>query len=59
MRMHVHVTSPEGEAKIWIEPAVELALHRGLREVEIREILHIIEEWKHEIRDHWQRHFRS
>ena len=57
--MHVHVTAPDGEAKIWMEPAVELALHRGLRDVEIREILHIIQERHDEIRDHWQRHFRS
>lgn len=24
-RMHVHVVSPEGEAKFWIEPTVALA----------------------------------
>jgi hypothetical protein len=40
--MHVHVTSPDGEAKIWMEPAVELALNRGLRDIEIREIIRVI-----------------
>jgi len=29
-RMHVHVQSPEGEIKIWLEPEVELARSYGL-----------------------------
>jgi hypothetical protein len=56
-RMHVHVTSPDGEAKIWVEPAVELALNRGLKDIEIREILLIIQERHNEIKHHWHRHF--
>ena len=24
-RLHIHVESPEGEAKFWIEPKIELA----------------------------------
>jgi hypothetical protein len=42
-RMHAHVTFPDGEANIWMEPAVELALNRGLRDIEIREIIEIIQ----------------
>ena len=30
-RMHVHVQAPEGEAKFWLEPAIELAHNYGLR----------------------------
>ncbi len=41
--MHAHVTFPDGEANIWMEPAVELALNRGLRDIEIREIIEIIQ----------------
>lgn len=55
--MHVHVTSPDGEAKIWMEPAVELALNRGLKDIQIREILLIIQERHDEIKYHWHRHF--
>jgi hypothetical protein len=29
-RMHVHVLSPDGEAKFWIEPTIELAMNKGL-----------------------------
>jgi hypothetical protein len=58
-RMHVHVTSPDGEAKIWIEPVVELALNRGLRDIEVREIIQIIQDRHDEIKKHWHRHFRG
>jgi len=29
-RMHIHVISPEGEAKFWIEPKIEIARSIGL-----------------------------
>ena len=58
-RMHVHVTSPDGEAKIWIEPVVELALNRGLRDIEVREIIQIIQDRHDEIKKHWHCHFRG
>jgi len=29
-RMHVHVQCAEGEAKYWLEPAIELAQNYGL-----------------------------
>ena len=56
-RIHVHVTCPDGEAKFWLEPAVELALNKGLRDGEVRELIHIIQERHNEIREHWHRHF--
>ena len=28
--MHVHVGSPDGEAKFWLEPRLSLATHTGL-----------------------------
>ena len=30
-RKHVHVSSPEGQAKFWIEPVVALADYSGFR----------------------------
>ncbi len=56
-RMHVHVFSPDGEAKFWIEPQIELAVSKGLRGVELNELQRIIEEHQDEIRQHWHRHF--
>ena len=57
--MHVHVFSPDGEAKFWLEPTVELALNKGLKPVELTELKRIVEERQNEIRNHWQQHFGS
>ena len=56
-RKHVHVYSPDGEAKFWIEPSVELAVSKGLKDKEIGEIYKIVEDRIDEIRDSWNRHF--
>lgn len=58
-RMHVHVVSPDGEAKFWLEPQIELALSKGYKSVELSELQRIVEERRDEIRDHWQRHFQG
>lgn len=55
--MH-HVVSPDGEAKFWVEPQIELAVAKGLSTVELNELRRIIEERQDEIRQHWHRHFR-
>ena len=57
--MHVHVISPEGEAKFWLEPAIELAVNQGIGSIELRELKELVEERQNEIREHWRRHFRS
>lgn len=41
-RIHVHVQCPQGEAKFWLEPRLELARSQGLSEREIRIIENII-----------------
>jgi hypothetical protein len=56
--MHVHVFSPDGEAKFWLEPQIELAVSKGLKSVELNELRRLIEERHDEIREHWNRHFR-
>lgn len=58
-RMHVHVWSPDGEAKIWLEPKIELAVNKGLKQSEINELLEITEERIHEIKENWRKHFSS
>jgi len=57
-RMHVHVWCPDGEAKIWLEPEVELAVQQGLKENEVNDLLNVTEERIDEIRQSWQDHFR-
>jgi len=56
-RMHVHVLGKEGEAKVWIEPAIELANSRGLSAKTLGFALRQIEEREGEIREAWNRHF--
>ena len=55
----MHVISPDGEAKFWLDPHVELAVNKGLGSVELNEIRRVIEERHDEIREHWRRHFGS
>ncbi len=55
--MHVHVRSPEGEAKFWMEPAIELAANFGFTEREVARIVRILEERQDEVRQAWRRHF--
>lgn len=55
----MHVVSPDGEAKFWLDPQIELAMNKGLASVELSEIRRVIEERHNEIREHWRRHFGS
>ncbi|HEX5398516.1 MAG TPA: DUF4160 domain-containing protein [Verrucomicrobiae bacterium] len=57
--MHVHVISPDSEAKFWLEPEIELAFSKGFGTTEVNELNTIVEERQNEIRDSWQRHFQG
>ena len=56
-RPHVHVQHSTGEAKVWLEPRVELALNYGLSPARITTALRIVREHEDEVRAAWQRHF--
>jgi len=55
-RMHVHVKGPDGDAKFWLEPKVELAIQHGLAGHQVSEIRQLVEEHRDEIRNAWQQH---
>jgi len=55
--MHVHVGSPHGEAKFWLEPAIELARNYGLGDAELKAAQRLVEEHEREIREAWIEHF--
>jgi len=55
--MHVHVKSPNGEAKFWMEPTIELAKNYGLTARQIQAALKSIQEHQDEIREAWVAHF--
>jgi hypothetical protein len=54
---HVHVSHPDGEAKFWITPAVELARNIGLSSTRIKEAERLVESRQQEIIDAWNNHF--
>ena len=56
-RQHIHVFSPEGEAKFWLEPSVEVPVSKGISEVSLKRIERIIIDRKEEIVHAWNRHF--
>ena len=58
-RMHVHVSSSDGEAKFWLEPIVALAQYFKLSKKELKDIQNIVEERCDEIRKAWEEHFQN
>ncbi len=56
-RMHIHVISPEGEAKFWIEPEIEIARSTGLNKQQINMLFNLIKQKENEIRNSWKEHF--
>jgi hypothetical protein len=58
-RMHVHVHGQNGEAKLWLEPRIELAQNYGLSEKDLNSALRLVQEHENEIRNAWNIHFGS
>jgi hypothetical protein len=56
--MHVHVYHETGEAKIWLEPDVQVAENHGLSERRLATALRLAREHTDEIRAAWEAHFR-
>ena len=48
-RLHIHIQSAEGEAKYWLDPAIELARNHGLSGQDLSRIEDLIEEREREI----------
>jgi len=53
----VHVSCADGEAKFWLDPAVELVKNHDLSNVQVGEIQKIVEERKDELIAAWRCHF--
>ncbi len=58
-RMHVHVRSPDGEAKFWLEPQIELAKNQRLSQTQLAQIQSIVEARAHDLIAAWKEHFRD
>ena len=58
-RIHIHVTSPHGEAKFWIEPTIALSAYSGFSKSQLNRLQKLVEEHKSEIVKAWQKHFKA
>ncbi|MQM32300.1 MAG: hypothetical protein CRU78_18075 [Candidatus Accumulibacter phosphatis] len=56
-RIHVDAQGKNGEAKFWLEPAIEPAQHIGLAPRETNEALRLVQEHQDDIRSAWHKHF--
>lgn len=58
-RIHVHISSPKGEAKFSLEPTTSLADFEGYKERELRQLQILVDSRKHEIIKAWKKHFKG
>ncbi len=58
-RRYVHVLGPDGEAKFWLEPDIELAKNHRLSDVQLTKIGKIVEDHKDGLISAWDSHFRN
>ncbi len=56
--MHIHVQTPDGEAKFWMEPKIELAKTIGLKPKELGKLREIIEKHQEIIINEWNRNHK-
>jgi hypothetical protein len=58
-RMHLHVATPDGLAKFWLEPIVALVDYYGLNPKHLARLARTVEEHQEELKDAWRRHFSA
>ncbi len=57
VRRHVHIATPDGTAKFWLEPTVALDSYHGISPRTLRKLDALVREHEHELRTAWNRHF--
>jgi hypothetical protein len=55
-RMHVHVYQENIQAKIWLEPKIELAKNNGFSEKQINEIISIVKNNEKDFKQKYREH---
>jgi hypothetical protein len=55
-RMHVHIQTPEGVAKFWLEPIVGYADSYNLTQRTLRELAALVEENADDFKKAWKKH---
>ncbi len=56
-RRHIHVSSSDGEVKVWLEPEIEVAKVINLTTEQVNSILKVVKNHEEEINDSWNKHF--
>lgn len=56
-RKHIHVSSSNGEAKIWLEPEIAIAKVIELSNQDVNKILELVKDHLEEINEFWNKHF--
>ncbi|MBW4481519.1 MAG: DUF4160 domain-containing protein [Tildeniella torsiva UHER 1998/13D] len=56
-RVHIHISCPDGEAKFWLEPDIELATNHKLSRVQLKQIEKLVEEHYDDFRNAWNHYF--
>jgi hypothetical protein len=57
LRMHIHVICPDGEAKLWLEPSIEIADSYKLSKVRLKEIEAMTNDNLDTFKKAWEAHF--
>jgi len=58
-RIHIHVASPDGEAKFWLEPIISLEKYAGLSKKQLNFLQKVVEGHNNEIIKNWKKHFKT
>ncbi|MCD8385564.1 MAG: DUF4160 domain-containing protein [Bacteroidales bacterium] len=57
--IHVHVTNGDGEAKIEINPKIELVYNHGLKKSEVKKALSTVKTYREDIVKAWNENFKK
>ena len=57
LRVHVHVSHPDGKTKFWLTPSIHMAMKIGPSAFQLRLAQAIVEAHIKEIKNAWHRHF--
>jgi len=59
-RPHVHIRNKAGKsAEIWLEPDIVVAANYGVRAIDLRKLVRIVEKNKTKYLEAWHEHFDS
>ena len=56
-RRHIHVATPDGTAKFWLEPVIALASFYHLNEQDLHRLDELVRKHARALSEAWDRHF--